>query len=325
MFVDNGKKSESDVLTTANRLRLIQVDFADQSTQTRIDYLRAEIERALKTVLPHQRNEFLERLMARFPTGEVSRQPILDNQRAASGSVLEEDKLHDADFLVQSLLKIVATLSEDQKKAIDTSLVQAGLRHKVPRDLPVEVDLGRELKAKLQIDNECGLNAVQLKKLSVMLIDFILKLELLVSNTWRTMAPRAPHRPHGALAAKIGQFLCDDRDVADNQLDNDLKVLQRLIAGLIVGVSQVGRKFAKCHLAKFAPSEIRALVQWEERDIGLYDKLRTSPELRCWRKYKELAETLNEDSIEMAITRIIVEGVEAIPPQPPQKRTGRRS
>ena len=60
---------ESRISETARRLRLIQVDFADDSQQTRMDYLREEIERALKTVLPEQRKVFLEGLMDRFPTG----------------------------------------------------------------------------------------------------------------------------------------------------------------------------------------------------------------------------------------------------------------
>ena len=62
MPADNSKKMEIRVLETANRLRLIQVDFADENEQTRRDYLCEEIERALKTVLPDERSEFLQRL-----------------------------------------------------------------------------------------------------------------------------------------------------------------------------------------------------------------------------------------------------------------------
>ena len=69
----NNKKMEIYVLETVNRLHLIQVDFADESEQTRMDYLCEEIERALKTVLPEERNEFLQRLQERFPIGNGSR------------------------------------------------------------------------------------------------------------------------------------------------------------------------------------------------------------------------------------------------------------
>jgi len=55
----NNKKLDSRILETTNRLRLIQVDFADQSDQTRVEYLCEEVERALKMVLPDERNEFL--------------------------------------------------------------------------------------------------------------------------------------------------------------------------------------------------------------------------------------------------------------------------
>ena len=48
---------ENRVLETANRLRLIQVDFADKDSKARDDYLCEEIERALKTILPDERKE----------------------------------------------------------------------------------------------------------------------------------------------------------------------------------------------------------------------------------------------------------------------------
>ena len=70
------KKMGSHLVETANRLRLIQVDFADESEQTRTTYLCEEIERALKSVLPDERNEFLERLLEKFPAGSFITQVI---------------------------------------------------------------------------------------------------------------------------------------------------------------------------------------------------------------------------------------------------------
>lgn len=300
----NNKKMDSRVLETANRLRLIQVDFADESEQTRKDYLCEEIEKALKTVLPDERSEFLQRLLERFPTGSFIAQPALKEQEITIAPKIDESKLKNVDFLVQSLLEIAPTLSDDQKEFIDKSLQQAGLRPKVKGDHAVELD--QKLKEKLQIGGERNFDAAQIVELNAMLVDFVLRLEPLVWNTWRKLSPRSTVRPQGAVAKKIGQFLCDDTGISGNQIDDDLKLLQRLIAAITSAVSRVGGQFAKRHLAKFSPSEIEALVRMEHGSVFV------SHEVKCWRKYLELAETLNEDSIEMEIRKAIVDYVESM-------------
>ena len=300
----NNKKMDSRVLETANRLRLIQVDFADESEQTRKDYLCEEIEKALKTVLPDERSEFMQRLLERFPTGSFIAQPALKEQEITIAPKIDESKLKNVDFLVQSLLEIAPTLSDDQKEFIDKSLKQAGLRPKVKGDHTVELD--QKLKEKLQIGGERNLDAAQLVELNAMLVDFVLKLESLVWNTWRQLSPRSSVRSQGAVAKKMGQFLCDGTGSSGNQIDDDLKLLQRLIAAITSAVSRVGGQFAKRHLAKFSPSEIEALVRMEHGSVFV------SHEVKCWRKYLELAEALNEDSIEMEIRKAIVDYVESM-------------
>jgi len=297
------EKIESRVLETANRLRLIQVDFADESEQTRIDYLREEIEKVLKTFLPAERKEFLERLLEKFPTGSFVAQPGSGEQENKSSSTSDESEFKNVDFLIQSLLEIAPTLSDEQKVIIDKSLEEAGLRPKVKNDDSFE--FGQELKAKLKIGSGRSLDSAQLAELSAMLIDFVLRLEPLVWNTWRKLSPRSTVRQQGELTTKIGQFLCDE-EMSGNKVDDDLKVLQRLIAAMTSAVSRAGGQFAKRHLARFSPSEISALVKMEPGSVFV------SHEVKCWRKYVELAETLNEDSIEMEIRKAIVDYVESL-------------
>ena len=295
---------ESQILETANRLRLIQVDFADEDEQTRTAYLREEIEKALKTVLPAERNEFLGRLLERFPAGSFVTQAISKEVNVESAPAVDESQFKNVDFLVGSLLEIAPTLSEDQKDSIDQSLRQAGLRPKAQQSDSVELD--QKLKEKLKVGNESSFNAARLAELNAMLVDFVLKLEPLVWNTWRKLSPRSTVRPQGALTQKLGQFLCDDTEMSVNKVEDDLKVLQRLIASMTSAVSCVGGQFAKRHIAKFSPSEIEALVRMEPGSVFV------SRDVKCWNKYKQLAETLNEDSIEMEIRKAIVDYVESL-------------
>ena len=120
----NNKKMEIYVLETVNRLHLIQVDFADESEQTRMDYLCEEIERALKMVLPEERNEFLQRLQERFPIGNIATLPMLKEREDEDISVTDKTQLQDIDFLVHSLLEIFPTLPDEKKESIAGRLQQ---------------------------------------------------------------------------------------------------------------------------------------------------------------------------------------------------------
>ena len=297
-------KMETRVLETANRLRLIRTDFADDSDQTRREYLCEEIEKALAAVVPAERDEFLRRLLERFPTGDFAVQPGMEGREVEGMSTADEPRFQNVDFMIQNLLEVIPTLTDEQKAIIDTSLQEAGLRPGPRQD--DFIDLDQELKAKLQMSGDLSLSAKELTELTAMLIEFVLKLEPLVWNTWRTLAPRSTVRSQGALATKIGQFLCKNAEVSGSLVDEDLKILQRLIAALTTAVSRAGGQFAKRHLAKFSPSEIAALVRMEPGGVFV------SHDVKCWRKYVELAETLNEDAIDMEIKKAIVDYVESL-------------
>lgn len=304
MPANNRDKIESRVLEAANRLRLIQADFADESGQTRRDYFCEEIEKALAAILPTEREGFLRRLLEQFPTGGFAAQPGERTEGIEDASPVGESRLRNVDFLIRNLLEIAPTLTEEQKVIIDKSLQEAGLRTEVTHG--DSLDLGQELRAKLQMSGERSLGTAELTELSAMLVEFALKLEPLVWNTWRALSPRSAVRPQGTLAKKIGQFLSKDAHVSGSSVDDDLKVLQRLIAALTTAVSRAGGQFAKRHLAKFSPSEIAALVKMEPGSVFV------SHEVKCWRKYVELAETLNEDAIDMEIRKAIVDYVESL-------------
>jgi hypothetical protein len=259
-------KIESYALETANRLHLIQADSADQSEQARTAHLCEEIQKALKNILPDNRNEFLDRLLEKFPADSFIAQAISTERTAESPPAVDESEHKQG-----------SSIESDQN-----------------------------LKQKFKIGDESGISPQKVAELNAILIDFVLKLESLTWNTWRQLSPRSAVRPQGDLTKKTGQFLSDDADISVNQIDDDLKVLLRLIAAMTSAVSRVGSQFAKSHLAKFKPSEIEAFVRMEPGSFLV------SHDVKCWKKYKELAEMLNEDSIEMEIRKAIVDYVESL-------------
>ncbi len=304
MPANNRDKIENLVLETANRLRLIRADFADESDQARRGYLCDELEKALATVVPDQRDEFLKRLLERFPTGASAVEPGAEGQQIAGASTADEPRLRNADSVIQSLLEIIPALTNEQKVIIGRSLQEAGIGPEAGH--ADSIDLAPELKAKLQISGELSAESRDLAELTAILVEFVVKLEPLIWNTWRALSPKSSIRPQGSLAKKIGQFLCRDTDISGDSVDEDLKALQRLIAALTTAVSRAGGQFARRHLAQFSPSEIAALVRMEPGGVFV------SHEVKCWRKYVELAERLDEDAIDVAIKKAIVDYVESL-------------
>jgi len=303
----NNKKSlESCVLDTANRLHLIQVDFADKSSQARADYLCEEIERALKMILPEERREFLQKLLERFPAGAFAAQPIIQEkeQDSKSSSVIDETKLKDANFLVDNLLEIIPTLPVDQKESITRRLQQIGSGSQVQVNYPDESI--EKLRAELQLGDQSDFDTDRLAELIVLLVNFVYKLEPLGWNTWRRFSPRSSIRQSGDLKKTIPKFLSKNSNVSQESVNKELKELMQLIAAVITATSRVGSQFAQLHLAKFSPSEISALVKMEHKSVLV------SHEVKCWRKYLELADKLNEELIEMEITKVIVNYVESL-------------
>ncbi|MBC8471937.1 MAG: hypothetical protein H8D56_20955 [Planctomycetes bacterium] len=300
----NNKEMEIYVLETANRLHLIQVDFADESEQTRMDYLCEEIERALKKVLPEEKNEFLQSLQEKFPIGNIATLPMLKEREDKDISVTDQTRRQDADFLVHSLLEIFPILPADQKESITKKLQEMG------SESPVRVNYSDEsiekLRTKLQLGDEPDFDTDRLAELIVLLANFVYKLEPLVWNTWRQLSPRSSIRRSGDLKKAMGQFLSNDSNISQENVENELKELQQLTAAVITAIGRVGSQFAKHHLARFSPSEISSLVKMEHRSVLV------SHEVKCWRKFLELADTLNEDSIDTEITKAIVNYVESL-------------
>ena len=94
-----------DIRKTAQRLRLIQVDFADEDQQTRLEYLHEEMARVLKTVLPEHRKAFLEGLMERFPAEHPATTPAAAAP-PHGGAVPQERK--DPEAIVSDLAEMAA-------------------------------------------------------------------------------------------------------------------------------------------------------------------------------------------------------------------------
>ncbi len=300
------KKNLGDsVSETANRLRLIQVDFANESEQTRMDYLNEEIKRVLKTVMPEQRKVFLEKLIERFPTGHLEATPTDEQPQPQGRSVIEVEDFKDPDFVISRLLELAPTLSDEQKELFAKRLQEAGFGSPVTAQNDSDY-ITLDLRTRLGLGDGPDIKFDRLVEMTILLGDFVFKLEPLYWNTWRMISPRSSIRPSGSLKKLVEQFICGESDASDKQAENELRMLQRLIIAATTAVGRLGSQFAKRHLGRFSPTEISNLVRMEHGSVFV------SHEVKCWRKYLELAEALNEDFIEAEIRKAIADYVESL-------------
>jgi len=283
------------VVATANRLRMVQVGFADEAAPARRQYLSEELKQALAKVLPTERAAFLEELRSNFPTWD--QQVELGNQQAAA-SQTDLAELRDPSFLVTRLIELSAHLTVDQRTVLAHRLAEAGLSSG-GGDWPLEAD--RAFKQKMQIPEDKRVDAARLMDLAGMLTDFVNSIQQVAWNTWRTLAPRSTLRNPGRFSLTAAKFAGNDQNVPRGQIAQELDLLRGLIASVIASVGQAGKQFARKHLGTFAPASIQQAAQSEGNPPLVGSRWDTY----YWRKYDELAKPLDEAAIDAEIMQAI--------------------
>ena len=293
-----------------NRLRLIQVDFADQPPEVRENYLSDEVEHALAKLLPDQRGPFVEELKARFPTWDGQVAVTAPSQQtagqAAVQSAADAKDLQDYLFLVARLTKLAPTLTEEQRKTAIARLKDAGFTDAAAAgagEWPAQP--AKALRAKLQLTDKDKIDAGRLLELTGELAAFATSLDQLVWATWKQVAPKSDLKRPGLIQRSCGRFAAGDTEISRTQIAADVDRLRQLTAGLISAIAQAGNLFAQRHTSKFSVANIEA---YADKMPGML----VSKEVKCWRQYKELATAMDVQTIERAIQDAIAEYTETL-------------
>jgi DNA primase len=289
-------KTAQLVAATSNRLRLVQVDFADQGPDVRREYLSEEIERALSAVVPDQRQPFLAELMEQFPSWDARVEVQLRKDDTTERSLTDARELQDPNFLVARLIDCAGKLGEGERKVLVERLKEAGLASISQGAWPAEAETA--LRQELRLPGE-HVDPVRTLQLVGMASDFALRLDQLVWGAWQKVAPKSTVRRDKPLQQTLKAFVTGSQEVPRGQVAADFEKLRQLIASLISSVGQAGRQFASRHLARFSPTEIEALASMEGGGFLV------SKDVKCWKKYKELADAMTEVAIENEITETI--------------------
>ncbi len=285
------------VAATANRLRQIQADFADQDDQTRQEYLSDEVQRALSTLMPDQRSAFLEALGENFPSWDANMAAIgqSGNDGHASPSPADEQEWSDPTFVLERLVELAKDMPADQKQGMISRLSKAGLS--ASGDLGASQKTTDELRAKLKLDSGDTINAERVVEMAAHLVGFVSSLDKLSWQIWKEISPKSAVRSAASLQDTLLSFVRGDSDAP---LTRDLEQMRYLVAGLLSAISGIGSQFGQQYLSRFAPNEIEAAAALEPGGFLV------AKEIKCWRKYTELAKTFDDAAlVDQEIKKII--------------------
>jgi len=276
----------------AARLWTLQTSFADDPPNTRHDYLVEEIEQSIKDVGESRRSEYLAALIERFPGPERIDAP---NFKRLEAETVRRGPQEVADELIARLPEF----SNEAKAVLAQKLQALGLFVSPNRG----IELPLELLGKLGLTPKETLDEERLIKLFTALLEMVVTLDHLIWNVWKNVAPKSSvRREQGGDNPRrtIGRYLGGDREVATLQITQMLEKTRQLTAGLLSAIGPAGEIFARKHLERFAPEKIRAGV--ESKSPGFISNV----ELKCWRRYVELAADLSGHAVEMQIVDGIV-------------------
>ncbi|NLF29757.1 MAG: hypothetical protein GX591_02580 [Planctomycetes bacterium] len=282
------------VAATANRLRMVQVDFADADEAVRAEYLHEQIERALAKLLPDQRQGFLAALMDQFPRWDASAPPPPVPQAPAAPAALS------AEDLLSRLIDAAAEMDEGRRAALAGRLRQAGLAGGRSDAAPGGDD--EALRRAMRLAPDAPVHLDRAAALAAALVEFAAQLDQLAWGAWRTIRPNAEIRRREPLRETVARMVTGDAD-ASAGVKEALATLGVLVGAMIHGIPQAGL-VAERRMETFAPKTIESIIG--------PGPIWVNKETRMWNKYVELWQAAEGGRLRHEILSAIAQHVEAL-------------
>ncbi len=146
--------------------------------------------------------------------------------------------------------------------------------------------------ASLGVADERQLSPDRAIELAAMLNEVVGNFDQLLWGTWKAVAPNSAIKRQQNLKQMVARFASGDASVTREQIKAELDRLRQLGAALIASLNQAGRQYAQSHAHSLAPTQIEAGVKMGGKSVMV------GHEVQCWRKYSELAQGLDADTIE---------------------------
>jgi hypothetical protein len=154
-----------------------------------------------------------------------------------------------------------------------------------PRDLP---DLERTLE------------------LAALLSDLVLKLDAMMTDIWRKVAPNSAIRKAATLRVTLSRYAAGDPQISKAQAEAELALLRQITAGVASAISRAAPQMARRHIERFGAVEIERAVR-DEGGAGGFGM-----EGKCWKKYQQACATLDAEAAERDVLAMIAEHAEKL-------------
>ncbi len=299
--MSGGESWRSLAELTANRLRLIQADLADEPADQRRAHMRDEVEAALEKVPLADRNAFLDAVEERFPAWEGGR--VVSG--AGDGTLLSPTDMaefNDPAFLVRQLAKVADSMTEAQRREAGERLAAAGIAPAGVGEVPAE-SVARAKEA-MRVPAEADADTGRLLEAGALLAEQVVLLDTLVWKIWRQVAPGSSLRGKGNVASTLSSYVAGGGETGRGQVAAELEKFRQLTAALLSSVGRVGETVYG-QIARLSPHNIETMAKAEK-------KWNESVEMAGWRKYKELAGKLDQATVENEVMKAVAGTVEEI-------------
>lgn len=292
------------VSATANRVRQIQHQFADASEAERREHVSQSVRRAAESLPPSERKRFLNELEQVFPAWQSSAGG--GEVRIPTQSTQDTQQTLKWDFLLDKLIAIAPSLTELQRQAIIRQMRQAGLTGGGNAEWSQESET--MLREKLGLKPTQELDGGRILETAAMMADVVDRLEQLVWRSWRMIVPQSSKRQPPRLLTTIARYACNEGQTSRGDVHDPMEKLRMVMASLITAIGEVSHQLAT-RLADMGPQKIEELVKVEGGGGWL-----KSTEVRCWDKFKQLAQDLglHDATVEGWIRRELADSAERL-------------
>lgn len=282
---------------TANRIRLLQADLADEDPQTRRAHVADEVREALSKLVPHDQERFLEALEDRFPAWEAegfaARGPAT-GEVSAPISPTDMAEFNDPGFLIRQLQKLAGSMTPDRKAAAAQELARAGITTGGAGGVSAEAT--DRLRAALELGPGVAVDMERAVQVMATVLEKVVSLDDIAWKNWMQISENRRGRGRSDLSNLLGRYVSGDTDIGGSQVTDELESFRRLVASLMLALSQSGEAAYKM-IRRLHPDEIEGVIRNEK------GSLMSSQEFRCWKRYRELAGSLDSAQVEREILR----------------------
>lgn len=287
----------------ANRLRLVQVDFADKPAEDRQGFMSDALNSGLSGLTPEHRREVVALLIERFPSWDANVQIGAGALAAPVQAKADDDERNDPSYHMARLIELASRMTPGEKQAAAEELKRAGFALQGEGGLPegpltaLQKVLGHTAKDRI----EPG----RVVEMAELLLDVMtLQLDPLVTQLWKRMAPNSLHKKQETLRVTLSRFAAGDRETVRAQVEREIGALRKLTSALLSATAGASPQVVQKQMERFGPTEIERAV----KDEGV----KWSFEATCWNRYKTLCASMDRNVAEREVMAIIVKEAERL-------------